>query len=239
VNCSKNWGWWTFDLTLRNPNGTIETTQLETFAPLVTDYDIHLQYYFLEGDSTFDLDIYAALLPLSATFQTSDPTASNILSFSEISGSSTGYFNLVLYAVTDEEYQEQVDNALGLQLEHAIGEVFSWTWDMVLSFVEKIPGIGPYLAAVLEIAAIALDAIIFYFDLLLIEYPETTFLTIESFILGSAFCRRGNFWTKINRVCNAHLKIIELFINLVEAGVNMMSKIISAVADAINALKPL
>ncbi len=238
VNCSKSYGWWTFDLALKNPNGTTETTQLESFAPLATDYDIHLQYYFLEGDSTFDLDIYTALIPLSATFLTSDPTASEIISFSDISASSTGYFDLVLYAVTDEEFQEQIDNALGLQLEHAVGDVFSWTWDMVLTFVGKIPGVGPYLASVLEIAAIALDSIIFYLDLLLIQYPETTFLTVESFILANAFCRRGNFWVKINRVCNSHVRIIELFIDLVQAGVNIISRIISAVADAINALKP-
>lgn len=238
VNCSKSYGWWTFDLALENPNGTIETTQLDTFAPLATDYDVHLQYYFLEGDSTFDLDIYTALIPLSATFLTSDPTASSVISFSDISASSTGYFDLVLYAVTEEEFQEQVDNALGLQLEYAVGEVFAWTWDMVLVFVGKIPGVGPYLASVLEISAITLDAIIFYFDLLLIEYPETTFLTVESFILASAFCRRGNFWVKINRVCNSHIKLIELFIDLVQAGVNIISRIISAVADAINALKP-
>lgn len=238
INCSKNWGWWNFDLALENPNGTIETTQLDCFAPLATDYDVHLQYYFLEGDSTFDLDIYTALIPLSATFLTSDPTASDIISFSEISVSSTGYFDLVLYAVTEEEFQEQVDNALGLQLEHAVGEVFSWTWDMVLTFVGKIPGVGPYLSSVLEISAIALDSIIFYLDLLLIEYPETTFLTMESFILANAFCRRGNFWVKINRVCNSHVKLIELFIDLVQSGVNIISRIISAVADAINALKP-
>lgn len=246
VNSSKSYlSKWNFDISLTSPNGSVQYTSLSSIAPLAFDYDLEIQYFWDSSfDNIFDIDVYTGILPLSATLTTGDPTVSanlpeyQTLQFINVAVTSSNYFDLVLYAATYEEYLEQANNNLWAPAEEYVSDTFSWAWDMVLSFVEKIPGVGPYLASVLEIAALAIDAIIFYFDLLLIDYPETTFLTVESFVLASAFCRRGNFWTKINRVCNAHLKIIELFIHLVEAGVNMISKIISAVADAINALKP-
>ena len=246
VNSTKSYlSKWNFNISLTSPNGTTQYTSLSSIAPLATDFDLEIQYFWDSTfDNVFDIDIYTAIIPLSATLTTGDPTVPanlpehEVLQFTTVSATSTCYFDLVLYVASYKEFLEQVNNNLWAPASEIVSDTFNWAWDMVLTFVEKIPGVGPYLSSVLTLAALTIDAIVFYFDLLLIEYPETTFLTIESFILGSAFCRRGNFWTKINRVCNAHLKIIELFINLAEAGVNMMSKIISAVADAINALKP-
>ena len=251
----KNWyGRWYFDISMLYPNGTVASKSLSTTAISSRTCDISVQYAFTNTESLewANVDLYVGLLPLTASFTNlvsgdenstfadtyDDEYYYTRLKFSHITYTCDSPADLTIYCSTNEEFEEQVSESISAYLKEELGDVFSWSWSMILTFVEKIPGVGPYLASILEIAALTIDAIVFYFDLLLIEYPETTFLTIESFILGSAFCRRGNFWTKINRVCNAHLKIIELFINLAEAGVNMMSKIISAVADAINALKP-
>ena len=241
INSSKSWGWWNFDLTLIHPNGTIETSKLKTLAPAPISYDIHIQYYFLETDSVFDIDVYAALFPLSATFESNNPTTSGILQFSRISGSSNNFYDLVLYATTNEEFKEQSENALGLQLSHAAGEVFSWTWDKIISFIELIPGIGPYLASVLEIAALSIDAIIFYFSLLFLEYSETTFLTIEFFILSYSFTgfKRGGLWGFLKKLCASHMAMIEFSIKAAEFGISVFSRIVSAVAAVVQSLKPL
>jgi len=240
INCSKHFGWWTYDLKLQHPNGTIESTQVETFAPLATDYDIHLQYYLLETDTVFDVDIYASLLPLSATFQTTDPTAYNILAFSEISGSSTDYFNLVIYAMTDEEFQAAYDSEIGTQISHAAGEFFAWTWAGVLAFVEIIPGVGPYLATSLELAALTIDGVFFYFNLLFIEFAETTFITIEALIwtYGITGFKRGGLFGCLKRVCNTHMQIIETGFNLAQGSISITFRIFEGIAAIVQALKP-
>jgi len=242
---------WLFDIKLRSPNGSIETTQLKTIQPFATNYDIHLQYYALEWDSVFDIDVYTGILPLSASLQAQSSTGADYAAllpgsstytttaFSQISGTSTQPMTVTLYAYNQEEFEDQLYGDLSTALYDAVGDAFSWSWDMVLAFVEKIPGVGPYLASILIIAALTIDSIIFYVDLVLIEYPETTFLTVESFILASAFTRKGKFWTKINRVCEAHVKIIEFSISLIESGVNIFSKIVGAIASIISALKPI
>lgn len=244
INSTKTYGsYWNFDIELMSPNGSVQTKSISKVAIVPNNYDLHVQYFWTTWnetliDESYDIDIYTSIVPLSVSFLTFQPIGYQVENFYKIDAESTSYFDMILYAVTGEELEAQQENDILASYSESINDLFSWTWDMVLTFVGKIPGVGPYLASILQIAAITIDAIVFYFDLLFVEYPETTFLTVESFVLASAFCRRGNFWVKINRVCNAHLKIIETFLDLAEAGVNIMSKIISAVADAINALKP-
>jgi hypothetical protein len=255
ITGTKNWyGRWYFDVALLYPNGTVVNKSLSTTAISARTCDISVQYAFTNTESLewANVDLYVGLLPLTASFTNpvsgdQNSTFADIyddeyyytrLMFSQIEFTCDSPADLTVYCSTEEEFQQQVNESISAYANELVGDAFSWTWDMVLTFVGKIPGVGPYLASVLEISAITLNAIIFYFDLLLIQYPETTFLTVESFILANAFCRRGNFWVKINRVCNSHIKLIELFIDLVQAGVNIISRIISAVADAINALKP-
>jgi len=240
VNSTKSWGWWTYDLSLQNPNGTIETKQLETLAPLATDWDLHVQYYFLSGDSVFDLDVYTALMPLSATLGTNNPTTSEILQFSGISGSSTAYFDMVLYATTDEEFEEQAKNALGLQLSHAVGEIFTWTWKAVLSFVGLIPYVGDDLVTAILIASYIIDEVFFYFNLFFIEYIEATILTLEFFIFSYAIInnRRRQPVNIVRAVVEYHVKAWTFIIGITLMAINLVLSIIVAVASAVNGLKP-
>ncbi len=240
VNSTKSWGWWTYDLSLQNPNGTIETKQLETLAPLATDWDLHVQYYFLSGDSVFDLDVYTALMPLSATLGTNNPTTSEILQFSGISGSSTAYSDMVLYATTDEEFEEQAKNALGLQLSHAVGEIFTWTWKAVLSFVGLIPYVGDDLVTAILIASYIIDEVFFYFNLFFIEYIEATILTLEFFIFSYAIInnRRRQPVNIVRAVVEYHVKAWTFIIGITLMAINLVLSIIVAVASAVNGLKP-
>jgi len=241
VNSSKSWGWWTYDISLQHPNGTIETTQLETLAPAALDWDLHVQYYFVGVDSVFDLDVYTALLPLSATLQTNNPTTSSILQFSGISGSSTDYFDMVLYATTDEEFQEQAKNALGLQLSYAVGEVFSWTWDAVLSFVGLIPYIGDDLVTALLIASYIIDETFFYFNLFFVEYIETTILAIEFFLITYSLNRTKskNPVKMLKNVVSDQIALFEWIIDKTRLAIDLLISIIRTIADIVQSLKPI
>lgn len=246
VNSTKSWGWWTFDLSLEHPNGTVETKTLSSLAPAATDWDLHVQYYFTAVDSAFDLDVYAALLPLSATLGTSNPTKSDILQFSGISGSSSSTFDFKLYAVTHEEFQKQQNNEFLKQFDpivedakSALWGALNWAWDGVLLFIEKIPFIGGHLAALLLISSMTISSIIFYTKLLFIDYAETTFLTFEFFILSYSFTKRGTIWAKLKRVVDSHIKAIEITISIAQAAVNLFSSIAGTVAKIVQALKPI
>ncbi|MDQ1252560.1 MAG: hypothetical protein QG646_1681 [Euryarchaeota archaeon] len=241
VNSSKSWGWWTYDIALQYPNGTVTTTQLETLAPAATDWDLHVQYYFLSGDSVFDLDVYTTLLPLSATLQTNNPTTSSVLQFSGISGSSTDYFDMVLYATTDEEFAEQSENALGLQLSYAAGELFSWTWDAILSFVGLIPYVGDDLVTAILIASYIIDEIFFYFNLFLIEYIETTILTLEFFLITYSLHRtRTRSPVKmLKNVISDQIAVLDFILEKAKLAIELLVRIINAIASIVQSLKPI
>lgn len=241
VNSTKSWGWWTYDISLQNPNGTIETKQLETLAPAATDWDLHVQYYFLSGDSVFDLDVYTALIPLSATLGTNNPTTSEILQFSGISGSSTAYFDMVLYATTDEEFAEQAENALGLQLSHAVGEIFTWTWNAVLSFVGLIPYVGDDLVTAILIASYIIDETFFYFDLFFIEYIETTILTLEFFLITYSLHRtKSKSPVKmLKNVVSDQIAMLEWIIEKAKLAIDLVTSIIRTIAQVVQGLKPI
>ncbi|AKB74324.1 hypothetical protein MSLAZ_1063 [Methanosarcina lacustris Z-7289] len=241
VNSTKSWGWWTYDISLQNPNGTIETKKLETLAPAVSSWDLHVQYYFLSGDSVFDLDVYTALLPLSATFSTISPTTSSTLQFSGISGSSTEYFDMVLYATTDEEFAEQSENSLGLSLSYAVGEVFSWTWDAVLSFVGLIPYIGDDLVTAILIASYIIDEIFYYFNLFFIEYIETTILTLEFFLITYSLHRtRTKSPVKmLKNVVSDQIAMLEWILQKAKLAIDLLTTIIRTIADIVQSLKPI
>ena len=240
VNSTKSWGWWDFYISLQYPNGTISTTHLNSLAPAATDWDLHVQYYFVNLDSYFDLDVYAALMPLSATLQTNNPTTSGILQFSSISGSSTDTFDLKLYATTTEEFQDQAENAIGLQLSEAANEVFSWTWSAVLSFVGLIPYVGDDLVTAILFASYIIDEVFFYFNLFFVEYTETTILTLEFFIMTYSITRTK---TKspvklVKNVIEDHTKVVTAIVSAVLVAINLVTTIISAVSNAVQGLKP-
>lgn len=180
-------------------------------------------------------------MPLSATLGTNNPTTSEILQFSGISGSSTAYFDMVLYATTDEEFEEQAKNALGLQLSHAVGEIFTWTWKAVLSFVGLIPYVGgDDLVTAILIASYIIDEVFFYFNLFFIEYIEATILTLEFFIFSYAIInnRRRQPVNIVRAVVEYHVKAWTFIIGITLMAINLVLSIIVAVASAVNGLKP-
>lgn len=237
ANSTKSWGWWNFDLSLTYPNGTVETKHLESLAPAAFDWDLHVQYYFLNVDSVFDLDVYATLLPLSASFGTA--TNSEILQFSSVSGNSSDTFDLKLYATTQEEFEKQANLDLGLQFSEAIDEFFSWTWDAVLSFVGLIPYVGDDLVTAILIASYIIDEVFFYFNLFFVEYIEVTILSMEFFIMTYSLHRtKSKSPVKlIKNVVNDHAAFIGWVIDKARLAIDLLTSIIRTIASIVQSLK--
>lgn len=247
-----------FDITLTNPNGSIETKHLSNVAPFANDYALHIQSYWWEVNSSLsqalDLKLYTSLLPLKAQLtymgspwsngtyfpsDTPDLGDYTVIPFSHIGIVSDSYFDTTIYACTPEELADQQNNDILASWSNAAGDFFTWSWSNLLTFVEKIPLVGGHISAVLVLTTMTLSSIIFYTKLLFIDYSETTFLTIEFFILSYSFTKKGTFWTQIKRVVDCHVKIIELTIDTAQAAVNLFTSIINAVASIIQALKPI
>ncbi|WP_440944966.1 hypothetical protein ACSAZL_12460 [Methanosarcina sp. T3] len=253
INSSKSWGWWNFDITLQSPNGSIETKHLRTLHPTSTNYDLHVQYFFMETDTAFDVDVYTGLIPLTASFTNLASASSEWadilpddylytrLRFSNIAGSSNCFFDLTVYASTEEEFQQQEAEDISLLINYGIDEVLSWAWDGVLSFVELIPGVGPYLSITLTMAAMTLSSISFYFNLFFIEYAETTFCTVEFFVWSYALTgfKRGGIFGFLKKLANTHIQIIDFGFKIVSGSISIIFRIFEGIATIVNALKPI
>jgi len=254
INNTKNIGWWTYDITLTYPDGSTNSTQLETFQPFATDSDIKIQYFYPELDSIIDVDVYVGILPLTAQFTNPVSASSDIgealpeeytytrIAYSQVTGSSNKPFDLKLYYSTEEEFKAQQDESV-LESISGATELFSgWLWDNVIGFIGKIPGVGPYLEATLTISVSIIDNTFFYINLFFVEYAATTILTIEFFILSSAVIKtkkRSNVFAIIDKVVSGHVAVIEFVYKFAAGAINIFLGIVRMVASIVQAIKPI
>jgi hypothetical protein len=257
----ETWGYWYFDVTLQYPDGTTETQTVKKFLPYATDTDIHIQYFYGESDLGFglDVDMYLGLSPLTVSFYNNllsenSSTYTDYLewtglweaytriAFSDVQVTCTNEFDFKATYVTQEEFEKQKDEDLGEYLSGTAELFFDWAWESVLAFVEMIPGVGPYLATALEMSAAIIGEVFFYLDLLFIEYPETTIMTIEFFILGATLLKtkkNGNMWDMFEIYISLHRSVIEFFYNFAVRTIEMLVDLIKMVASIVSSIKPL
>lgn len=243
VNNTKNIGWWTYYITLQYPNGSTTTTTVDTFQPFATDTDIKIQHYYSELDSIFDVDVYVAVLPLTASFELLSLTNTyDIVAFSDVQASSDTEFDFSATYVTAEEFQGQVEESILELLAGSTDLFFDWAWDSILAFVEMIPGVGPYLSDTLEISALIIDDIFFYFNLLFVEYLETTILTIEFFILSASVIKTkkdDNIFVIIDTILSTHKTVIEFVFKFAVGAISIFTEFIKMIAAIVSSIKPL
>lgn len=245
INSTKTYGtYFKFNVSVTSPNGTVQSKELSTVALLNRNYDLHIQHYYTLWNETFvdesyDLDVYATLSPLSTSFDFISPEGYNVESFHKVSAESTSYYDIILYAVTGEELDAQQKNKIFAPVTEALSDAFTWTWEMVVATIAKIPYIGGYLSGILILTALTLDSIIFYGNLFVVEYIETTILTFEFFVLSYAFTRKGRLWVKFKKVVDCHIRLVEFVLNVGEKLIGGFTKIVSAIAQIIQALKPI
>jgi len=162
-----------------------------------------------------------------------------MLAFSQVTGSSTSEISKVtVYYVTAEEFAAAQVNDPLLKFFHGVESLFNWTWDGVIAVVAKIPGVGPYLETFLTIVGFALEEIAFWLNLFFIEYPELTAGMVEFLIIADAIINTRSLWKLLQRIVDDHIKLCEFLLNLIVAGIDLITKVVGAVANAISSIKP-
>lgn len=247
-------GYWIYDISLTYPNSTVATATLKSFQPLATDTDIKIQYFGQrELDAIWDVDVYVGLLPLTASFvrpySNPDAVGENFpenllytrLAFSRVSGTCTQPVDFKAYISTEEEFKKQQAEDLAYSIKESFELFFSWTWDAILTFVEMIPGVGPYFAMTIELVVVLVDDLFFYIKLFFIDYLETTLLTLEFFILADALInvsKRASIMTFVERIVSNHVKVITFVGGVILAAVSLVPMIVETVTRIVDALKP-
>lgn len=245
ITCVKTWGYWNYNISLTYPNGTTVSENLKSFQPFATDADIKVQSYWQTVDnvldSILDVDVYVGLMPLTASFGDVALPDYTDIAFSQVSGTSSVPGDLLVFLVNKEEFEEQVsDDPLGA-LYGLADSIFAWAWSSVVTWLSQVPGIGPYIVPTLNFAGILVDDLLWYANLLFIEYPETTLMSIEFYIIASVIVktkRRANLAVMLDRIVQKHVAVIEFFYGLLLGVFNMISGLLSAIANIVNSLKP-
>ena len=256
ITGTKQYGYCYYDISLTYPNSTVVTKSLKSLQPFSTDTEIKIQYFYdgiYELDSIFDVDVYVGLLPLTASFErpysNSDVVGPNFpedllytrLPYSHVYGSCTQPFNLMMYFSTDDEFKKQQDEDFKERITGSAKTFFQWTWDAILTFVEMIPGVGPYFAMTIELVVVLVDDLFFYIKLFFIDYLETTLLTLEFFILADALInvsKRASIMTFVERIVSNHVKVITFVGGVILAAVSLVPMIVETVTRIVDALKP-
>lgn len=240
LNCTRSWGWWTWDVSLTYPNGTVSTESLSNLAPAAMDYDCFIQYFFSDTDWILDTDIYVDLLPMKVTYGGSNPTDRDILVFSSVSGSVPNPADIKIFLVTPEELDKVKNSDILYQFGEFINGVFVWTWNGILWFVEQVPVIGPYLAALLELSGAAIGEIVAW-GLFLLENIEVILMFAEGIILAEALIstRRRSLTVLLRRIVDNHIGALKFCLWLLDLGIGLFTRLIGLVARIVQAIKPL
>ncbi len=242
VNATRTLGWWSYDISLEHPNGTVESQHMGILRPLEKT-SIKIQHFYGTETSILTVNLYVGLLPLTTTFSSiglSD--AYEDIAFSNVQGSCTQPFDLIVYLSTAEEMVAQQDNSIKQYLEGSTELFTEWLWDNIITFIEKIPGIGPYLADSLEFTAMLIDNVFFYFRLFFIDYLATTLLTIEFFILSKALIttrKNANIFALLDKIVSAHVDTFEFVIDTLSKIISMFSALVHMIAAIVSAIKPI
>jgi len=252
-------GWWTFDISLVSPNGSVSNIHKTEFYPYAKDADVKIQYFYRQLDTITDIDIYLGLSPLIVhfespiTFLNAGIALPNVypdgydgeyvmLAFYSVQGTSTEPVDFKVLVSNQEEFEGQQNNSLWEQITGSVGttldDVWGWTWNAVVVFIGKIPVIGPYLEISLTIAGMIFGEIAFYFNLLIIENWYIFFMVIETVILGDAIINTRTFWALLQRTFDNHMKAIKFALYIFDFMIGLWTKLVSTIAWIVQALKP-
>lgn len=248
----KDWGWWNFNVSCTGPDGITTTTTHAKFAPISFDYDINIQSYWLFGEFAWETNIYVTLTPLSVQDYKQIPADDTTypegyasdrftpLAFSYVQGISNDPFEKVtVYYVTPTEFEQIQQNDILLPITAGISDLFSWTWDMILGTIEKIPFVGKFFNTIIQIAPLFIEEAIFWINLLFIQNWALFVMTMEFFLIGEAIYSTRDKVGLLTKVVENHVKVLKFFVWLGTLAIDLVLKFVDAVAKIISAIKPL
>jgi hypothetical protein len=237
-------GWRHFWINITYPNSTTESKEYRILRPFTNDYDIKVQYYWIESDTLLDVDIYVSSLdPLTSEFDNLlgiyEFNTSAYLIFSEVSGISNQEMDVEVFLITSDELEQINQENILPALGDYISQGFVWTWNMVLAFVENVPVVGPYLSDALTISGIFIGEVFWWIKLFLIDNFAITVIIIEFFIIADAILSTRSLMALVRRIIKNHVAVLNFFRDMVLFMVNLLMGILRTVASIINALKPI
>jgi hypothetical protein len=264
VSANKNYGLWSFDVSITYPNMTVESKHVSSLAPFANSYNLGVQSYWWNFNNTvheaLDLNLYTTVRPLTInTIYYADPLGSGwitqamidslydpqALPFSSIGIISSSFYDATFFVVTADELKAQQERSVIDPLLHGgsttASTLFKWTWEGVLSFVGLIPFIGDNLVTALEIAGSIIETIFYFFKLLFFDYSETTILSLEFFIIAYSVHRTKSKSPIIlcKNVMAAHIAVYSRIFAAVKFAFDLLTNLISTVAHIVNGLKPI
>ncbi len=239
LNCTRSWGWWTWDVSLTYPNGTVSTESLSNLAPAAMDYDCFIQYFFTDNDWVLDADIYVDLLPMKVTYG-GTPLDREILVFSSVSGSTPNPADIKIYLVTPDELEKVKNNDVLYQFGEYISGIWVWSWNGILWFMEQVPVIGPYLAALLELSGAAIGEIVAWGQFLL-DNIEVILMFVEGLILADALLstRSRALMPLLRRIVDNHVRVLKFTLWLLDVAIMLFTRLIQVIAQIVQTIKPL
>lgn len=237
--------WWTWNVSLTYPNGTVATDHIRNLAPTASGYDMYIQYFIGDFTSIVDVNLFVDLRPLNVKYQTMGflPESNRqFIAFSSVSATSPGSFNAKIFELTPDEFEKMKKGDLLFQLEETIMNVgkdfFAWSWSAILWFVEKIPVIGPYLSAILELSGAAIGEIVSW-GLLLLENIEIVLMFAEGLILADALLSSRSLMGLLRRIVDNHVRAVKFSLWLLDVGIQLFTRMIDMIARIVQAIKPL
>lgn len=226
---------WEADITLTYPNSTIETVTVSQ-AQVAWDYNILIQVTDEDLIHVVDADLVIGLNPLTAGWNMEAAgLEDNYIPFSEVVGTSTEPMDVSVYLFTPEEFQDVQEG----NIFTSFGSFLEWSWDLILDFIEAIPGVGPYAVALLEITVMTLEEIFWWINFLLIENIEISILLVEFFIIGHALMSTSSLIGLLKRILDDHIAVFHFTVRCIFYMKDLVVWVIKMATDIITAIKPI
>lgn len=249
INTYSEYGLWkNADITFTMPNGTVQTAHTSA-TTIVGDYKTTIQPVFAQAQSLtvafLTVDLTIGLSPASAQFSTSPLgwSPKNAIPFSSASGNFGAATDVYVTEMTTTDFQNNVVQYNPVYgLTNLGSQVFQWTWNGVLGFINMIPVIGPVFVQFLDLIGTVLPSVFFWLYFVVANFPMVL-CGAECLIFMMAVINAGKGKNSLGKLARNVYQYNVAFVVGVIALVNIVKdwsiSIVQTVAAAVSALKPI
>ena len=235
------------EVTIIAPNGTPSTQTASTWS-IFENYWTQIQPVEIEVGtiSALKVNIRVGLEPAGASMSYNLPwDAQDAIAFTEVSGSFSGdeTSDVLVYWTSEADFEKAIEkyDPTAWWVMYA-GDIFAWSWEMVLAFLGAIPIIGPLFVSLIDIIGVVLTQGYTWALWLVVNFPAIL-LSVEGIIILFAIVTAGsgkNSFGKLWRnVYQYNVLFIASFIGVIMFVVNGAVTVISTIVSVVNGLKPI
>lgn len=239
VESNKDWGYWGFNVSCTYPNGTTQSETLNRLEPFAGTYRVMVQPYFVRGNlPQLSVGLKVGLMPtLSATFQGSGlyPQVDD-LAFYQVTGSMSEASDVAVWMVTADEFESQQDDDLGLAVSEAVSAFFSWTWEQVLLWSEKVPYVGGFFSISLGLVGVVIGELVWLLADIIVQYLTLLILMVESFIIVDAVTSTRQVIPMLIKIVKNNIWVIRGTISIVQTLLDLLLKPMDTIANILKTI---